>query len=151
MANKTSYVLKKQLYSPNMNRQAKCMLYKTLTRPILTYESDCPLTKDRNMLIIFERKVWRIIYGPFNDIGIWRKRYDREHYKLCDELDAVKVLKIGILRWLGHLFRIHELDPYRKLTVLKPEGTRLGKPKVKWLGPVEKDLKNMDVRNWRRK
>jgi hypothetical protein len=35
MANKTSYGLKKQLYSPNLKRQIKCMLYKTLIRPIL--------------------------------------------------------------------------------------------------------------------
>jgi len=48
---------------------------------------------------------------------------------------------------MGHLFRIQELDPYRKLTVFKSEGTRVGKHKVRWLGSVEKDLKNMDVRN----
>lgn len=57
MANKTSYDLNKQLYSPNMNRQTKCMLYKTLTRPIITYGSECTLTEERNMLRIFERKV----------------------------------------------------------------------------------------------
>jgi len=62
----------------------------------------------------------------------------------------VKVIKIGRLRWLGQLFRMQELDPCRKLTVLKPEGTRsLRKPKSRWLGSVE-DLKNMGMRNWRR-
>jgi hypothetical protein len=53
--------------------------------------------------------------------------------------------------WLGHLFRMQELDPFRKLTVLKPEGNRVGKPKLRWLESVEKVLKNMGVRNWRRK
>jgi hypothetical protein len=38
------------------------------------------------------------------------------------------------------------------LTVLKPEGTRrLGKPKLRWLESDEEDLKNVGVRNWRRK
>jgi hypothetical protein len=57
MDNKTSYGLKKHLYSPNMNRQTKYMLYKTLAKPILTYGSECPLVKDTNMHRIFERKI----------------------------------------------------------------------------------------------
>jgi hypothetical protein len=41
------------------------------------------------------------------------------------------VIKIGLLRWLGHLFRMQELDPCRELTVLKAEGTGLvGKPEL---------------------
>jgi len=42
-------------------------------------------------------------------------------YTLYDEPDVVKLVKVGRLRWLGQLFRIQELDPCRKLTVLKPE------------------------------
>jgi len=38
---------------------------------------------------------------------------------LYDELDIVRVIKIGQLRWLGHLFGMPELDPCRKLTLLK--------------------------------
>ena len=43
---------------------------------------------------------------------------------LYDELDIAKGIKKGRLTWLGHLFRMQELDPYRKLTVLKPEATQ---------------------------
>jgi len=61
----------------------------------------------------------------------------------------VKVVKIGRLRWL---FIMQELDPCRKLTLLKPKGNRrVGKPKVRWFESVEEDLKKMGVRNWRRK
>ena len=50
----------------------------------------------------------------------------------CSELDKVTVTKIGRWRWLGHLFRMQELDLCRKLTVLKPEGTWcVGKPKLR--------------------
>jgi hypothetical protein len=53
------------------------------------------------------------------------------------------------MRWLGHLFRMQELDPCRKLTFLKPEGTRhVGIHKVRWLESGEEDLKQMGVRNW---
>jgi hypothetical protein len=65
-----------------------------------------------------------MIYGPVNDNGIWRTRYGNELYTFYDELDVVKVIKIGRLRWLGQLFRMQELDHCSKLTVLKPEGTR---------------------------
>ena len=55
------------------------------------------------------------------------------------------------LRWLGHLFRMQELDPCRKLTLLEPEGTRrVGEPKLRCLESVEGHLKNVGVRNWRR-
>jgi hypothetical protein len=47
---------------------------------------------------------------------------------------------------------MQELDPCRRLTLFKPEGTRrIGKPKLRWLDSVEENLKNMDVKNWRRK
>ena len=49
---------------------------------------------------------------------------------LYDELDIVQVIKTGRLKWLGHLFRMQELDPYRELTRLKPEGTRREYPTV---------------------
>jgi len=64
-----------------------------------------------------------MIYGPVNDNGIWRTRYNNEFYTLYDELDIVKVIKTGRFIWLGRLFGMHELDPCRKLNVLKPEGT----------------------------
>jgi hypothetical protein len=37
-----------------------------------------------------------------------------------DELDIDKGIKIGRLRRLGNFFRMPELDPWRKLSVLKP-------------------------------
>jgi hypothetical protein len=47
---------------------------------------------------------------------------------------------------------MQELDPCRKLTVLKPECTEhVWKPKLRWLESLEEDLKNMVVRNWRGK
>jgi len=89
---------------------------------------------------------------PINDNGLWRTRYRNELYKLNDQLDIVKVVKTRILRWLGHVFRMKELNPCRKLTLFKPEGTRrVGKHKLRCLESVEEDLKNMGMRNWRRK
>ena len=63
----------------------------------------------------------------------------------------VKVIKIGRLRWLGHLFRMQELEPCKKLNLLKTEGTlRVGKRKLECLESVE-GLKKAGLRNWWRK
>ena len=54
-------------------------------------------------------------------------------------------MKIRRVRWMGQLFRMQGVGPCRKLTVLKPEGTRcVGEPKLKSVG---EDLMMMDVRN----
>jgi hypothetical protein len=64
----------------------------------------------------------------------------------------MKVIKIGQLRWLGHLFRMQEQNPCRKLTYHKPESTRqVGRPAIKRLDSVEQDLKKMGIKNWRQK
>jgi hypothetical protein len=66
MANQANYVLKKQLISWYLGRETKCILHKTLVRPITTYgnESWNLTRKDENMLRIFERRILRRIYGP---------------------------------------------------------------------------------------
>jgi hypothetical protein len=58
------------------------------------------------------------------------------------------VIKIGRLKWLGHLFRMQEMDPCRKLTLLKPESTtrHVGNPELRWLESVGEDLA---VEQWR--
>jgi hypothetical protein len=62
------------------------------------------------------------------------------------------MIKVGRFRWLGHLFRMQELNPCRKLPLHKPEGTRqVDRPAIRWLDSVEEDLKTMGFRNWRRK
>jgi hypothetical protein len=107
------------------NILAIVMLYKTFIRLVLTNRSECwsLSIKDGNMLQIFERRILRIIYGPINDNDIWRTRYNNKLYMLYNEFDIVKVTKIGRFRWLGHLFRMQELDPCTQLILLTTEGT----------------------------
>jgi len=71
-------------------------------------------------------------------VAVPQNTFTHKH-TMYDELDKVKVIKIGRLRWLGHLFRMNELNPCRKFTVLKPEGTRpVGKPKLNDLSQLRK-------------
>jgi hypothetical protein len=46
---------------------------------------------------------------------------------------------------------MQELDPCRKLTLFKPEGTRrVGELELRWLESVEGGVKNKGKRSWRR-
>jgi hypothetical protein len=110
-----------------------------------------PLTRnDDNKLRNLERR----IYGPIKENGICGCRYNHELYKLCNEphTSIVKVKKAGWLRWLGKLFRMQGQNPCRKSSLHKEEGTRrVGRLAVRWLDPVQEDLKTTGITNWRRK
>jgi hypothetical protein len=125
-ANRVSCGPKKQLSSRCLGRQTKCTLYKPRVGPILTHESESWSLKreDKNMLRITASRLLRRIYGPITENGIWRSSYNHELYKLYNEPDIVKVIKVRRSRWLGQLYKMQEQNPSRKLTLHKPEGTR---------------------------
>jgi hypothetical protein len=52
---------------------------------------------------VSERKILRSIYGAVWDKRQWRRRYNFELYKLHDEPDLVKYIKIKRLKWAGHV------------------------------------------------
>jgi hypothetical protein len=61
----------------------------------------------------------------------------------------VKTLKLGRLKWPGHSTRANETSLCRKLTSSKYEETRrTGRPRLRWLDSVEKDLRILGVGGW---
>jgi hypothetical protein len=83
----------------------KIKLYKTLIRPVLAYGSEtCVLSKsDESRLGVFERKVLRPIFGPTNDYGEWRIKYNDELYTLYKDSDIITYIKINRLNGQGML------------------------------------------------
>ena len=66
--------------------------------------------------------------------------------------DIIKTINISKLRWTGHIMRMPEENPKKKLTVLRPEGSRrAGRPKLRWLNGAEEDLRKFGIRGWRRR
>jgi hypothetical protein len=80
LANRANYGLRNLFTSRSGFRKTKCLLYKTLIIPVALYASETwPLTKKNEVAVnTFERKILRKIYGPIQENGIWRKRYNHE-------------------------------------------------------------------------
>jgi hypothetical protein len=66
LGNEWYYGLRKHLGSRSISLGTKCLIYKTLIRPVVTYGAECwVLTKnDKLQLTVFEREVLRKIFGP---------------------------------------------------------------------------------------
>ena len=129
-------------------------MYKTLIKPVLIYGAETwVLSKvDELRLGVFERKilVLRRIYGPICEEAVWRSRYNEELYYLYDEADLVTTVKITRLRWAGHVMRMQDNLPCKRITLDKPEGRRrAGRPNLRWIDGVTKVAEILGVRNWR--
>ena len=66
----------------------------------------------------------RAIFGPTNDKGEWRIKYNNELYTLYKESDIVTYIKINRLKWAGHVIRMEEQSPTRRVLVAMVEGRR---------------------------
>ena len=119
---------------------------KPLIRPVLTCGSETwVLSKsDEVVLGVFERKILRAVFGPTNDNGEWRIKYNNELYTLCKESDTVTYIKINRLKWAGHVIRMEEQSATRRVLVAVAEGRRQrGRPKLRWEDGVMGDARKL--------
>ena len=64
--------------------------------------------------------------------------------------DLVTTVRITRLRWAGRIVRMQENLPCKKITLDKPDGSRrMGRPNLRWMDGVMRDVKRLGVRNWR--
>lgn len=150
-ANRCYYGLSKYMKSRDVTRATKVFLYKTLIRPVLTYGSETwPLTKElERQLLVFERKVLRRIFGPVREGDTWRIRHNEELRLLYNEVDIVQFIKLGRLRWAGHVQRMPDTAIPKKIRTLQPEGRRrVGRPRGRWIDGVNADARSLGIQNW---
>jgi hypothetical protein len=154
MANKAYYANIQLLKNKTINRRTKMKLYKTLIRPIATYDSEVwTLTKENDLsLRIFERKIIRKIYGSIKMNEEWKILTNEEIENILENENIVRFIKIHRLRWLGHVIRMGEDRlPKRILQEKIFSSRRRGRPKLRWLDDVKKDLHIMKVIKWEEK
>jgi hypothetical protein len=151
VANKCYYGLVRQLKSRFLSRHNKIKIYKTLIRPVLVSGLETwPLkTGDIQSLGVFERRILRAIYGPTKGDEC-RIRKNKELYDLYKDEDIVMFIKLGQLRWAGHVIRMEEDSPVSRSLVSNAGGTRgRGRPKIRWEDGVDNDSKAIRIRNWK--
>jgi len=106
--------------------------------------------KEEQDLLIFERKIFRRIYGHKYENGEWKSRTNRELKEMSRGENIVKWIKGQRISWLGHLERMEEDRMPKKIFTQEVEGTkRRGRPRKRWKEEVERDLQVLGVRKWR--
>jgi hypothetical protein len=101
-------------------------------------------------LLVFERKIFRRIYGPKYENGEWKTRTNRELEETNKGESIVKWIKGQRISWLGHLERMEENRMPKKIFSQELERTRRrGRPRKRWKEEVERDLQVLGVRRWR--
>ena len=62
----------------------------------------------------------------------------------------MRFIKAQRIKWLGHVQRMDQARPTRKLLDWKPMGTRpVGRPRQRWQECVMEDLKKLKIKNWK--
>ena len=152
--NKSYFSSLQMLRSSLLNKESKIKIYKAIIKPVVTYGAETwSLTNnDERLLLIWERKILRKIFGPINDNGAWRIRTNKELQNMYKAPDIIADIKSKRIRWIGHVQRMDSTRACFKIFNGKPEGKRTsGRPKKRYLDGIEEDLKQLEVRGWRRK
>jgi hypothetical protein len=149
--NRTYFAAISLFRSRLLSRATKILLYKTLIRPAVSYGAEAwTMTKEEQTLIVFERKIFRRIYGPKYENGEWKSRTNGELEEMSKGKNIVKWIKGQMISWLGHLERMEEdRTPKKILTQELGRTRRRGRPGKRWKEEVERDLQVLGVRRWR--
>ena len=132
-----------------ISRGTKIQLYKTLIRPVVSYGAETWMTtKKEQALLIFERKIYRRIYGPKYRIGEWKSRTNQEVEEMSKGEIIVKQIKGQRISWLGHLERMEDRMSKNLHSTTGGDKT-YRKPQKGWNKGVERDLQVLGVRTWR--
>ena len=104
-----------------------------------------------NILIIFERKIMRKIFGPTrSDDVYWRIKTNQEINDILKGQNIIGFIKKQRLNWLGRVERMAEDNNVKKIKRWKPMSKRpIGRPKICWEDDVLEDIKSMNVRKWK--
>jgi hypothetical protein len=74
----------------------------------------------------------------------WRRRYNNELYRLYGDQDLVSHIKVGRIRWTGHVARLEDSDPAKQVLESQLYGTwKAGMPKLRWADGVAQDIKKL--------
>jgi len=147
--NRTHFAAISLFRSQHLSRATKILLNKTPIRPAVLYGAEVWMMtkKEEQAVLIFERKIFRRIYGAKYENGEWKSRTNRELEEMSKGENIVKWIKGQRISWLGHLERMEEDRMPKKIFIQEMEGTtRRGRPRRGWKEEVERNLQVLGVR-----
>ena len=99
--NRTYFAAISLFRSRRLSTATKIVLYKTLIRPVVSYGAEAwTLTKKQEQaLLIFERKIFRRIYGPKYENWEWKSRTNRDVEEMSKGENIVKWIKGQRINW----------------------------------------------------
>ena len=105
--------------------------------------------EEERALAVFGRKSLRKIYGPVKENELLRIRRKDELEAIIKGENIVRFIKCQIIRWLGHIERMHDTSIPKKMYGKLYATRRRGRPKMRWLDDVSTDLRKMGISEWR--
>jgi hypothetical protein len=93
--------------------------------------------------MVFERKVFRKIFGTKNENGFRRIKSNQELEKIIKHKNIVNVVRAQRLGWFGRIERTQEKGMVKAIHSWKPISKRpMGRPNTLWEDDFRKDIKN---------
>jgi hypothetical protein len=88
--------------------------------------------REERRLRVFENRMLRRMFGLKRDevTGEWRRLHNKELYALYSSPNIIRAIKLGRLRWAGHI---------------APEGrTHLERPRRRWENNIKMELREVE-------
>jgi len=138
----------------NISKKLKLRLKNTIIDRTLTYTSETWILteRDRKQTNIFERRVYRRIFGPVydNEKENWRILPNKEIYTLVKKLTVTGTVRLNRLCWFGHVQRMEENRIPKRVLYMNLGTTRLrGKPRNRWQDEVREDGRLVGGKRWK--
>jgi hypothetical protein len=88
-----------------MIKNINTYMYVYIYMPVVSYgaETWTMTKKEQQAVLVFERKIFRKIYGRKYEHGEWRTRTNRELEEMSKGENIVRWIKRQRISWLGHL------------------------------------------------
>ena len=137
-------MLEKFFKNRNISKKLNLRLTNTIIDKTLTHASETwtLMKTDRKKLNIFERKVYRRIWGPVydNEKQNWRILTYKEMYASVKKPTIIETIRLNRLCWFGHVQRMEENRIPKRVLYMNLGTTRLrGRPRNRWQDEVRED------------
>ena len=122
VGNKAFFANKNIFRSKLISKNAKLKFYFSVIRPVVTCACETWILKETitNILMVFERKVLRKIFGPTYENGSWRIKTNQELDKLIKHKNTINFARVQRLGWYGHIERMQETRMVKAIHAWKP-------------------------------